>query len=553
MPKNPHADFSPVLDGYSGIGAFRFWCQTALPLTYDDSLSYYELLCKVVNYLNHAIEDLSNVEENTSKLAEAYTKLQNYVNEYFDKLDIEEELKNILDTMAQDGTLDALLDPLIMNHLPTEVSNWLTANVNPIGSAVMVDKSLTIDGAAADAKVTGDEIDNLKYSLYGLKTDLGAGIIKTVAGKNMFNKNTVHTGKKLDRNTGGYTSTDYPAWFVSDYIIIEPDTVYTLRQSNTAIICYYDNEQTYLNIYNTPTVNEYNLTTPENAKYLRFAFMNNYLNSEQLEKGTAFTSYESYKLFISDESDLDISDNVKTIVEGMGLSPIDFSRLNLAYIKDGKCVCNDEKSSSLTSTAKYIGADLSHDIVSAEIRFGFHSETNSGDATIMLITTKLGCSSTAHIVNGSCHFAVNRAHALIEYFDENHDIIATHDHVFAEQLAFDTEYAFKWKIVNSNGSQWVTVTYPDGDTETLTHSSDAQFWETNGRYIIFEHFYDTSSPCRPYYTGWYARADDNGNLTYLRHDISAYSIDGPLTVAPTGQTYTLFSNEIWGGTTLDIK
>ena len=169
MPKNPHADFSPVLNGYSGIGAFRFWCQTALPLTYDDSLSYYELLCKVVNYLNHAIEDLSNVEENTSKLAEAYTKLQNYVNDYFDNLDIQAELKNILDTMAQDGTLDALLDPLIMNHLPTEVSNWLAANVNPVGSAVMVDKSLTIDGAAADAKVTGDEIDGLKYSLNELQ------------------------------------------------------------------------------------------------------------------------------------------------------------------------------------------------------------------------------------------------------------------------------------------------------------------------------------------------------------------------------------------------
>ena len=172
----------------------------------------------------------------------------------------------------------------------------------------------------------------------------------------------------------------------------------------------------------------------------------------------------------------------------------------------------------------------------------------------MLITTKLGDSSTAHIVNGSCHFAVNRAHALIEYFDENHDITATHDHVFAEPLDFDTEYAFKWKIVNSKGSQWVTVTYPDGETETLTRSSDAQFWETNGRYIIFEHFYNTSSACRPYYTGWYAKADDgNGNSTYLRHDISAYSVDGPLTVAPTGQTYTLFSNEIWGGTALDVK
>ena len=39
------------------IPTFRFWCQKVLPLVYDDSLSYYEVLCKVVEYLNKVIED----------------------------------------------------------------------------------------------------------------------------------------------------------------------------------------------------------------------------------------------------------------------------------------------------------------------------------------------------------------------------------------------------------------------------------------------------------------------------------------------------------------
>lgn len=218
MPKNPHANFSPVLDGYSGIGAFRFWCQTALPLTYDDSLSYYELLNKVVNYLNHTIEDLTAVESNTSALAEAYNKLQKYVNDYFDDLDVEAELRNVLDAMAEDGTLDALLNPLVENQLPgivdekiddvvaeqidgavagqidesvadqlpalvdagipEEVSDWLEENVDPVGSAVVVDSSLSISGAAADAKVTGDKINALKTQvnrdLYYNETDTDA-------------------------------------------------------------------------------------------------------------------------------------------------------------------------------------------------------------------------------------------------------------------------------------------------------------------------------------------------------------------------------------------
>lgn len=30
---------------------FKFWCQKALPLVYDDSLSYYEVLCKLTKYV----------------------------------------------------------------------------------------------------------------------------------------------------------------------------------------------------------------------------------------------------------------------------------------------------------------------------------------------------------------------------------------------------------------------------------------------------------------------------------------------------------------------
>ena len=46
-----------------------------------------------------------------------------------------------------------------------QVTAWLNENVDPVGSAVVVDASLSISGAAADAKVTGDEISNLKSDL----------------------------------------------------------------------------------------------------------------------------------------------------------------------------------------------------------------------------------------------------------------------------------------------------------------------------------------------------------------------------------------------------
>lgn len=144
-----HADFTPDFIGYSGQGAFRFWCQTVLPLVYDDSLSYYELLNKVVTYLNNVISDVSNVETNTESLRNAYNQLENYVNTYFDNLDIQNEINAKLDEMAENGDLNDIISP----YVPPVVENWLAKHITPTSPAV--DASLSIAGAAADAKATG--------------------------------------------------------------------------------------------------------------------------------------------------------------------------------------------------------------------------------------------------------------------------------------------------------------------------------------------------------------------------------------------------------------
>jgi len=48
------------------------------------------------------------------------------------------------------------LQNYVASQLNEDVSTWLNNNVDPVGSAVIVDSSLTISGAAADAKKTGD-------------------------------------------------------------------------------------------------------------------------------------------------------------------------------------------------------------------------------------------------------------------------------------------------------------------------------------------------------------------------------------------------------------
>lgn len=48
---------------YDRLKTFRFWCNKVLPLVYDDSLSYYEVLCKVVDYLNKMLENENYLNE----------------------------------------------------------------------------------------------------------------------------------------------------------------------------------------------------------------------------------------------------------------------------------------------------------------------------------------------------------------------------------------------------------------------------------------------------------------------------------------------------------
>lgn len=54
-----------------------------------------------------------------------------------------------------DGTISADVDS---EEIAASVTDWLDDNVNPVGSAVVVDSSLSIEGAAADAAATGAAI-----------------------------------------------------------------------------------------------------------------------------------------------------------------------------------------------------------------------------------------------------------------------------------------------------------------------------------------------------------------------------------------------------------
>lgn len=81
------------------ISPFILFCQKVIPLAFDESMSYYECLCALVNYLYNEVVPAVNNN------ADAVTELQNYVKNYFDNLDVQDEINNKLDEMAESGQL----------------------------------------------------------------------------------------------------------------------------------------------------------------------------------------------------------------------------------------------------------------------------------------------------------------------------------------------------------------------------------------------------------------------------------------------------------------
>lgn len=80
------------------LETFRFWCFKVLPLVYNDSLSYYEILCKVVDYINKLIEQDKVFGDEIKKLTQDVSIVQKWIDN-FDTSYAEEIIKQYIATM----------------------------------------------------------------------------------------------------------------------------------------------------------------------------------------------------------------------------------------------------------------------------------------------------------------------------------------------------------------------------------------------------------------------------------------------------------------------
>lgn len=200
------------------------------------------------------------------------------------------------------------LNTYLAGQISTDVASWLNTNVNPVGSAVTVDESLTVSGSAADSKIVGDNITDLKNALNEIRGStrniFDPTYLVTKAGWTDAGGVYSGTASKLHQNFN--TAPYYP---ISGF---KENTRYTLSlnaytdgnegTSGSGVMFnwrYSDGSQSGVNIPNaTLSDTEFSWTSQANKTVvaLRVTYGGNggniwHLSKIQLEEGTEKTEY----------------------------------------------------------------------------------------------------------------------------------------------------------------------------------------------------------------------------------------------------------------------
>lgn len=116
---------------YTNLTKFKFWCQKVLPLVYDDSLSYYEVLCKVVKYLNTTIEAVNDLADTITN----YDELINSLNETYKTM--QADLTALTNTVGSNYTeLKQLISDTnsAIDELKEQLEAEINANIDSINT-----------------------------------------------------------------------------------------------------------------------------------------------------------------------------------------------------------------------------------------------------------------------------------------------------------------------------------------------------------------------------------------------------------------------------------
>lgn len=101
-----------------------------------DAVTNYQLLCKVVEYLNKVIDNNNNQNNNITQLEQNFITLYNYVKDYFDNLDLQNEINNKIDELITTGEFNSFLSGIYTPEMFGAKGDGVTDDTEAIQKAL---------------------------------------------------------------------------------------------------------------------------------------------------------------------------------------------------------------------------------------------------------------------------------------------------------------------------------------------------------------------------------------------------------------------------------
>ena len=176
----------------NNLKPFGRFCVTLgmIPSSYKESLTYEEQLLWFCNYLEtEVIPKYNENVEAINELIVLYNELKSYVDNYFDNLDVQEEINNKLDEMAESGELVEIIGQYLQTAgiLSFDTLNDLIEATNIIEGSICKTLGNTSynDGFGSFYKIrtitSGDVVDNVNIIEIDVSETLIAEKIKTIS------------------------------------------------------------------------------------------------------------------------------------------------------------------------------------------------------------------------------------------------------------------------------------------------------------------------------------------------------------------------------------
>ena len=107
--------------------------------------------------LDEILKIVDQLQQEWAETSSEWASYKDFIDNYFENLDVSEEVLRALRIMAADGTLTETISPVISET----TTDWLEQNITVTEGETVIDASLSIEGAAADAAAAGNYLRSL--------------------------------------------------------------------------------------------------------------------------------------------------------------------------------------------------------------------------------------------------------------------------------------------------------------------------------------------------------------------------------------------------------